>query len=253
MISADKQKQQNMVKTLTLTLFSPAQLVIGTFYQLNDVFDENKKLREKIIVSEMENAMFRKKLDTAVVNDVKSDDLSQFEIVSAEIVAREPSFLYRTAIINIGTNHGIKASMPVISNNGVVGKVITALPLTSQIRMLYASDEYISIEHEKSGAVGIFSSKTDGTLFSDMRSVASIDSGDLFITTGLGGIYPRGLKIGFAEKIEKAKGGEVFKRVYINPCVDYDHLRNVFVVKSDPIWEAIKNEIYQYDKIKRTE
>ena len=251
MISASEQKQQDIIKTLTLTLFSPAQFAIGTFYQFNNIFDENKNLRKKIVAVELENAILREKLGAVGVSSVKSDVLSRYEISSAEIIAREPSFFYRTAIINVGANHGIKPLMPVISSDGVVGKVILVLPFTSQIRMLYAPNEYVSVEHEKTGAVGILSSKISGTFYSDMRSIDDINIGDMFITTGLGGVYPGGLKIGVVEKINNPKGGEILKRIHINSCVDYNKLRNVFVIKSDVMWEAIKNEIFQYDTIKK--
>ena len=251
MISSDKQRQQNIVKTLTLTVFSPVQVTLGTFYQLNNIVDENKKLRERIVFVELENASFRERIDVVDTNDVRTDALAYYEIVPAEIIAREPSFFYRTAIINVGANHGIKPLMPVISSDGVVGKVITVLHFTSQIRMLYAPDEYVSVEHEETGVVGILNSKIDGTFFSDMRSVDEINTGDLFITTGLGGIYPRGLNVGIVQKIDKPSGGQILKRVHIKSYVDYDKLRNVFVIKSDAQWEAVKNEIFEYEETEK--
>jgi rod shape-determining protein MreC len=248
MITAGKQKQQNIAKTLTLTIFSPVQLMTGSLYQFNNILSENKKLREKIVVVELENAELRVKLD-----EIKSLDTAEtsheiferYEIISASIVAREPSFFYRTAVINIGANQGVKNSMSVISNGGVVGKVVSVLPLTSLIQMIYGPDEYISIEH-KSGAVGILESKIDGSLFANVRSISEVEVGDTLWTTGLGGVYPRGLKVGVIQKIESSKDGDIFKKIHIKSSIDFDKLRKVFIVKSEPQWEAIKEEIIRF-------
>jgi len=252
MISADEQKQQNIARTLTLSIFSPAQLAVGTFYQFHNIFDENKELREKIVRIELENAKIRKKLKAVGEVGEITEDVSQiYEIVPADIVAREPSFFYKTAIINAGANQGIKNLMPVISTDGVVGKVISVLPFTSQIQMIYEPEEYVSIEHEKSGTMGILYSKSDGTLFADVRSVTIIEIGDTLTTTGLGGIYPAGLTVGTTKKIDRTKGGEISKRIYINPVVDFEKLRKVYVIKSEPKWEAIRDEIIQFGENKK--
>jgi rod shape-determining protein MreC len=135
--------------------------------------------------------------------------------------------------------------MPVISGSSVVGKVISVLPLTAQIQMIYEPEEYISIEHPGTGSVGILDSKTNGTLFTNVRSVASVEIGDTLYTTGLGGIYPKGLQIGVIEKIDIYKYSDIFKRIYIKSAVDFERLRKVFVIKLEPQWEAIKNEILE--------
>jgi len=62
MISAGEQKQQNIARTLTLSIFSPAQFVVGVFYQFHNILDENKELREKIVKIELDNAKIRKKI-----------------------------------------------------------------------------------------------------------------------------------------------------------------------------------------------
>ena len=244
MMSAKKQDQQNIVKTLKLTIFSPAQLLVGSIYQINNIFAENKQLREQVVLTELENAVLREKLSEIFSTDEDLMEISPaYEIIPADIVAREPSFFYRTAIINAGANHGVKNSMPVISGGGVVGKVIAVLPLTSQIQMIYGPEEHISIEHQRTGTVGILEAKVDGTLFANVRSIAEVKIDDTLSTTGLGGVYPKGLKVGTIERIENPQNGDIFKRIYIKSAVDFERLRKVFVVKSEPQWEAIKKEI----------
>jgi len=245
MMTTSKQKQHNIAKTLTLTIFAPAQLVVGSFYQFHNILDENKELHERIAKVELENAGFRSRLSEIFFNDTLEDlheNFDKYEILPSIIVAREPSFFYRTAIINIGANHGVKNSMPVIFNGSVVGKVISVLPLTSQIQTINAPNEYISVEHE-TGAVGILESKIDGSLFANVRSIAEVEVGDTLWTTGLGGIYPKGLKVGIIEKIETPKDGDIFKRILVKSLIDFDKLRKVFLVKSEPKWEAIRDEL----------
>jgi len=113
--------------------------------------------------------------------------------------------------------------------------------------MIYAPDNNISIEHRESGSVGILESKTDGRLFSDFRSVAPVEVGDEIFTTGLGGIYPRGLKIGVIEEVEAPRTGDIFKRIHIRSAIDFERLRRVFVVKFDSHWGGIQQEIIARD------
>ena len=249
MMTADKPRQQNIAKTLTLTIFSPAQLAVGSFYQISNIFSENKQLREKIVSVELENAGLREKfseLSHEEIDEIQTGVLTRFEIIPADVVAREPSFFYRTAIINIGANEGVRNSMPVVSVGGVVGKVISVLPLTSQVQMIYGPEERISIEHPQSGSVGILEAKIDGVLFADVRSIAKVEIGDTLFTTGLGGVYPKGLKVGTIERVEMPKDGDIFKRVFIKSAVDFERLRKVFVIKSEPQWEAIRDEIVSF-------
>jgi rod shape-determining protein MreC len=249
MITAGAQEQQNIARTLTLTIFSPVQLAVGSFYQFHDILEENEILREKIVRIELQNSALRERLSE--IADTQDEDFSenfpQLEIISADVIAREPTFFYRTAILNVGANEGIKNSMPVISDGSVVGKIISVLPLTSQVQMLYDPEEYISIECTRTGSVGILDSKTDGTLFTDFRSVAPVVVGDTLFSTGLGGIYPRGLKIGVIERIDTPRAGDIFKRVLIGSAVDFERLRKVFVIKSEPQWKAFRDEIFEFD------
>ena len=251
MLSSGKQEQQNIVKTLTLTIFSPIHLTIGTFYQIHNILEENRNLREKIEYAQLENTALRGRLSEIADSIKKNIDLPQHEIIIAHIVAREPTFFYRTAIIDIGSNYGIKKSMPVVYDGSVVGKVISVMPLTSQIQMIYEPEEYISVEHPQTGSIGILDSQLDGTLFTNLRSVAPVNVGDMLYTTGLGGIYPKGLKIGVIEKIDMPKGGDIFKKVYVKSAVNFEKLRKVFVIKFDSQWEAIKDEIIEINAEKK--
>jgi rod shape-determining protein MreC len=251
MLSSGKQEQQNIVKTLTLTIFSPVHLTIGTFYQIHNILEENRNLREKIEYAQLENTALRGRLSEIADSVKKNIDLPQHEIIIAHIVAREPTFFYRTAIIDIGSNYGIKKSMPVVYDGSVVGKVISVMPLTSQIQMIYEPEEYISVEHPQTGSIGILDSHLDGTLFTNLRSVAPVNVGDMLYTTGLGGIYPKGLKIDVIEKIDMPKGGDIFKKVYVRSAVNFEKLRKVFVIKFDPQWEAIKDEILEINAEKK--
>jgi rod shape-determining protein MreC len=128
--------------------------------------------------------------------------------------------------------------MPVISGGNVVGRIISVSPLTSQIQLIRAPEERVSIEHVASASVGILESTINGTLFANFRSISSVDVGDTVHTTGLGGIYPRGFKVGTVERIVAPRDGDIFKQIYIKSAINFDRLRNVFVVKSLPHWGA---------------
>jgi len=236
MMSAERVQQDNIARTLSLTIFSPVQITLGGFYHIRDIFAENRSLRAEIEATQVENTVLRNLLSDSFDNIDEIDFTPEYEIIPANVIAREPTFFFRTAIINVGYNYGIVVNMPVILGGNVVGRIISVAPITSQVQFLRAPEERISIEHVASGSVGILEATSGGVLFANFRSISPVDVGDTVHTTGLGGIYPRGFKIGTVERIVAPRDGDIFKQIYIRSAVDFDRLRNVFVVKSMPRW-----------------
>jgi rod shape-determining protein MreC len=78
--------------------------------------------------------------------------------------------------------------------------------------------------------------------FMRVRSHEDFQVGDTIVTSGLGGIYPRGLEVGIVKDI-KAGSDPLFKRVFIRPAVDFEHLEELFVIRLSPQWASFLSEM----------
>lgn len=240
MILAPREQQERIAQKLMMTVFLPAQLVVSSTYKIENCFRENKIMRDDLARLQVENAALRSTQEK-IIHPQSSN--YEWALVSAQVVAREPSFLYRTVVINVGEQDGIRMHMPVVTIDGVAGKVITVLKSSSLVQLLREPDEYVSVIHEESGAMGILSSRSDGLLYVDVRTDREVAEGDTIRTSGFGGIYPEGLPVGVVERIDYDMEQQIFKRLYVQSVVNYDNLRDVFVIALEPQWSAFQNEI----------
>jgi rod shape-determining protein MreC len=244
MLSANTTHQHQVARLLTLTVFFPFQYVINQTTRAKYFFTENKKLKEDIARLSVKYAL----LEEETAENRRLRDLLGFEknfsysLLPARAVVREPSYLYRTIVINAGKNKGIQQYMPVINKDGVVGKVIQVMPAISLVQLIRAPSERISVMIKKSGEVGIMETENRRDFFVKYRKYADIQPGDTVVASGYGGIYPRGLYVGLVTKI-KEKNDPLFKYVSIKPLVDFEHIEEVFVMQLSPQWSTFREEL----------
>ncbi len=197
---------------------------------------ENDKLKQKIQQLEVEA---RETKELSVENkrlrdllDLKSS--SQYKVLPAQIIGRDASVWFDTAIINRGSIDGVKLNMPVVVNGGLVGRVTAVSPLTAQIDL---------ITHDKSGlgaiigelgnsnALGVVrgSGKSELLEMKYVPGYIEVKSGDMVYTTGQDGIYPPGLELG--EVVEVRTGSAtVPHQIKIRPSAKISGLQEVAVL-----------------------
>jgi rod shape-determining protein MreC len=136
--------------------------------------------------------------------------------------------------------------MPVVNKDGVIGKITQALHNISLVQLIRDPSERISVMIKKSHAVGILETLDSKNFFIQYRKHAEVKEGDTIVTSGLGGIYPKGLTVGTVTGIHDSDD-PLFKDVVMKPCVDFDHLEEVFVMQLDPQWAAFRSELDSID------
>lgn len=227
-----------------LLLISPVQKTITFSYNqvtglMNDyvflihVHSENKKLilennRLIEIVNnsreiEQENQRLRKLL-------AFKEKYVPFS-VTAEVIARDTTSEYQTIRINKGNDVGFKRLMPVVTPEGVVGILINVWEHYSDVLLLTDRNHSIDGIIQRSRARGIV--KGGGLKpICELQYLARLDDvmvGDILITSGLEGIFPKGVLIGTVNRIEKKKFG-ISQRIEITPMVNLSKLEEVFVI-----------------------
>jgi rod shape-determining protein MreC len=235
--------------------------VVGTVSQMQTAVGENETLRERVSQLETEK-ISNQKLQAenerlkSLLNLTKSGG---YNSVSAEVIARDPSVWFDLVTINRGSSSGIAINMPVVTGEGVVGRVIATSPVTSQIILLTNDKSAVGAivgQIGASNAFGLIRGKGRDVL--EMNHVSGqekVEVGSVITTTGQDRIYPTGLKVG---EIIEVKTGSVSssQTIFVKPTANLGSLREVAVLLYTPPArpepeQVLPNAKKQGDKPKR--
>lgn len=152
-------------------------------------------------------------------------------LLEADVIAFDPLSFTHYAVINRGARDGVRAQMPVIMPGNVVfGKIENVHETTAEVMLVTDSNNKVSgitVSHSASGVLG---GVLGGTLLLDLiEKNAELSQGELVVTSGLDGIYPRGLIIGRVEKIILQEE-EIFQQAYLRPAYVEMFPSTVFVI-----------------------
>jgi rod shape-determining protein MreC len=161
--------------------------------------------------------------------------------IAAEVIARDTDNLFSTLTINKGSRQGVVKGMPVVAwqndMEGLVGKVVLVGPGSSEVLPLYDPECMVSSRVDSTRDEGLVAGqgKERGTiLMSYVKKTAKdqIDYGDLVVTSGLGGLYPKGINIGRIRDIA-APTYETSLELQVQPIVDFDRLEYLFLINPE--------------------
>jgi rod shape-determining protein MreC len=161
--------------------------------------------------------------------------------IAAEVTARDTDNLFSTLTINKGARQGVVKGMPVVAwqndMEGLVGKVVLVGPGSSEVLPLYDPECMVSARVDTTRDEGLVAGqgKERGTiLMSYVKKTAKdqIDYGDLVVTSGLGGLYPKGINIGRIRDIA-APTYETSLELQVQPIVDFDRLEYLYLINPE--------------------
>lgn len=205
------------------------------YIYLVDVKDNNKDLKKKLQELKLKNSLLNEKLNEygrlkKLLNFKKAYD---FKTIACNVIGRNIDGFLKYVIIDAGKADGVTVNDAVISYEGLVGKVVEAYHNTARVSVILNVNSYVSVMNFSTRTVGILSGDGEGGLVVDYYDkLDKVLEGDLFITSGLGGLYPKGIPIGNTVKsIESANG--IFQRIFVEQRVNFYKLENVLVVKDE--------------------
>lgn len=154
--------------------------------------------------------------------------------VAAAVIGEDVTPWFRTLTIDQGSSSGIQDGMPVLAAGGVVGQTIKVTPNSSRVLLLTDHASGIAALIQRSRARGVVKGKGDSvcSLEFTMRD-EDVAAGDLVVTSGVGGVFAKGLPIGTVTMVKKGQYG-IFQSVTIKPAVSTAHLEEVLVVLRAP-------------------
>ncbi len=154
--------------------------------------------------------------------------------VAANIIGSDAIGVSRTLIISEGSRNGFRRDMAVVSNDGVVGKLIAIAPDVSRVLLIDDHNSALDAVDQRSRARGIVAGVIDdGLIMKYVDRSEDIKAGDSIVTSGMDGIFPRGLLIGQVTSISQ-DGPGLFLNIAVQPAVDFRKLEQLLVLTEKP-------------------
>ncbi|MBP3908353.1 MAG: rod shape-determining protein MreC [Turicibacter sp.] len=214
---------------------------------INDLFhtyEENKLLKQKMYNYEaLEVYTHQLEEQVASLEELQSTGISltSYETINATTVMRNVDQWHDFIFINKGSKQGIKENMAVLSKEGfLIGKVISTNDLSAKVKLIKNQDfgsKVSAIIDGKEGSIGTvegYDYTTDELVMTQVSKEVAVEEGDAVITSGLGGVYPRSLLIGYVDRIEVSKDG-LTQTLYLKGEKNYDNMDYVIVVAREAV------------------
>ena len=210
--------------------------IVNDYVDLVHVRQENAHLRiqlaqvtsdrARLAELEAENRHLGELLDLKDVLGLKS--------VAANVIGSDATGLSHTLILASGESDGLLPGMAVLSNQGVVGKIIAVSPHASRVLLIDDHNSALDGLDQRSRARGIVAGMVDdGVILKYSDRSQDIRDGDTVVTSGLDGIFPRGLLVGTIKSVRR-EGPGLFLRVQIAPAVEFKRLEQVLIMTQPP-------------------
>ena len=202
------------------------------YVSLLGVRDENGTLRSRLAHVEEENLQLREALvaSSRLQSIAEMRDGFEIPMLPAELVGIDVSSWFRSVLLDRGRSHGVRAGMPVISENGLVGLVTTTSRQAAKVMLLLDRQSAVDGVVQRSRARGIVrGARQDSLEFEFVVRGGDVAVGDVIVTSGLGGVYPKGLRIGEVAEVSEA-GSRLLQTAAVEPAVDFGRLEQAFVM-----------------------
>jgi rod shape-determining protein MreC len=200
--------------------------------QVNELMTSAVRLREL----QSENDLLRQQLAYKRANpdfDLVGATVLQRNSDAARVIAQDPSNLMRSIIVDQGSAEGVKVGMPVVTPQGLVGRVIETGTHWSKVLLIIDASSSVNAVVQSTRATGMAQGGPDPNGQLIIRYVPqgeAIKTGDLILTSGLGGNFPKRLVIGQVTEVWKFDI-ELFQEASIQPSVDFARLEFVLILK----------------------
>jgi len=189
---------------------------------LREIIEEMKQERVQLLESREENERLRSLLG------FKQD--YQKPLLPAQVIARDLSGWFQTAVIDRGTRDGVAEGMAVVSVQGIVGQIMETSKSFSRVLLITDPNSSVAALIQRSRARGIaIGNGRELCRLKYLHRSEDVAPGDLVLASGLDGVYPKGVLIGTVLEAER-RDPDLFQRVEVQPSVDFGRLEEVLVL-----------------------
>ena len=231
------------VRGVAATIFQPFQVTfastgsgardfIGTITSIGDTANENKRLKQQVADLQRQLATS----DQLQVTDQQLRDMLalrndlKVNTVSAQVIGLDPEEMSQAMTIGIGSGKGLKPGMSVLGQRGLVGKVISVQPNSAQVRLISDPSLPVNVELAKTHLGGTLKVRDNNIVVEILGAPTDLklDPGDILVTSGLGGNFPKGLPVAEISQF-RYQPAQVTQVASIAPLDDLTRLEYVLV------------------------
>ncbi|MCZ0702399.1 rod shape-determining protein MreC [Natronobacillus azotifigens] len=229
------------LQQIVLTPINYTTNVIDNIDDMKNVYEENKVLKQQLATYQQtlyEVQELRKENDDLMSILDKTNSLSDYQPIQATITARSPEQWFKLVTINKGKQHGVEKDMAVITGKGMIGKIQSTSQFTSTVLLLNGFDRSnrisvnVNLSEQDEDARGFilgYNEDREQLLLEFTDYYEGISEGEYVFSSGLGGVFPKGLQIGTIEEVTTDQYG-LTQIAYIKPSADLYDLNHVIVV-----------------------
>ncbi|HQP31068.1 MAG TPA: rod shape-determining protein MreC [Deltaproteobacteria bacterium] len=208
----------------------------NNYIYLINARQENAALRAKVNALEARTMAFgevrRENMRLRALLDFKTA-YPDLPLVPAEVLGQDISLVFKTLVLDKGSADGFFKDMPVMKPGGIVGRVIAVTPHSAQVLLITDVNSAVPAVIENSRVKGIVKGRGDGSLSLEyVKSDEEVKVGDLVVSSGLGGIFPRGITIGSVRSVKRPRH-KMFAEILLKPGVEIGQIEEVFGIGRD--------------------
>lgn len=206
------------------------------YFDLVATSRENQELRKRLAeTKDLLNEMQETELANARLRELLNFRKTfTEEVVAAEIIAKDPTSWFKTVIINKGSKDGLVTGMPVVVPEGIAGQVIETAGHYAKVLLITDPNSAVDGLAQRTRVRGLIKGGTSRECrFQYVPSKEDVRVGDTIVSSGLDGIYPKGLRVGEITQVEKGPA-EFFQTILVQPFVDFEKLEEVLIILNPP-------------------
>ncbi|RCK74420.1 MAG: Rod shape-determining protein MreC [Anaerolineae bacterium] len=221
------------IQTWVYSRFQVAQDILRAPQDMARLQQRNAQLEAQVSqlqaqIIELQQQLTEARILSALVDFARANPENRYQ--AAAVIGRDPSPFLRYIIINRGSDDNIRRGMPVVTQQGLVGRIDAVTANAARVQLITDSASVVNAKIQPSGAQAVLKGQTSGDLLLDMiPQGVSIEVGNLVLTSGLGGGYPPNIVIGQIAGI-RSQPQELFQSATVQSVVDFNQLEIVLVI-----------------------
>lgn len=187
---------------------------------------EVSRLQAQVI--ELQQQLSETNILSALVDFARANPENDYQ--AAAVIGFDTNPFLRYVLINRGSDQGIRRGMPVVTQQGLVGRITAVTASAARVQLITDPASTVNVRLQPSGAQAVLNGQITGDVILDMiPQDAKVQVGDLVLTSGLGGGYPPNLLIGQVTGI-RSRDQDLFQRATVQTVTDFSKLEIVLVI-----------------------
>lgn len=213
------------------------------YVDLRTLREENKRLQ-------FEASTLKRRLDQLQEQALETQrlqrllamrDSSQAEFLTARVVGKDATNWFKTILLDCGSMQGVRRNQPVLAPNGLVGRVVEVTPTSARVQLFTDPVSAVGGLIQRTRVTGIVSGNLGaGARVRYLPLMGDVVVGEEVVTSGMGGVFPKGIPIGRIATVER-KSGALFQEATLTPAVDLSRLEEVLILKTLEVREGFES------------